>query len=254
MSATDREMLPTPNGPVPIPGPIAALPRARGGLPVPWVTEWENPGLLTGAGGASTGGAGPSGAGAGEAGPGVGWAADAGYVVRCACVIGAGRPMFGHLCPVRQRTAMRRRICQICGKRISGSEPVLFLGGHPPGGVLLYTEPPLHAACAAFSLHACPKLRHHRDGQVAVTTATSYELLERRRHPRPPTGSTVRLWPVGHPLAATGVLDFLVAVPVDATVQPAAEWLAEHDLRPTLPTRPTLPSRPLDDPSASGEC
>lgn len=85
---------------------------------------------------------------------------------------GWGRPELGRVHPVRQRRAMRRLLCQVCGGSADrGEEGVLWLlpdhrgdwSGWPEG--MANTYPPLCVGCARLSVGVCPALR---SGWVAV--------------------------------------------------------------------------------------
>lgn len=79
---------------------------------------------------------------------------------------GHGRPQFGKVHPLRQRRAMRRLLCGICGGPADRTEAgVLWLirdfrGDWPdwPEGMAA-TEPPVCRPCARISVRACPALR-----------------------------------------------------------------------------------------------
>ncbi|HEV2784031.1 MAG TPA: hypothetical protein VGX25_31980 [Actinophytocola sp.] len=90
---------------------------------------------------------------------------------------GRGRPEFGKVHPLRQRRAMRRLLCGICGGVPDRTdEGVLWLvrdfrGDWPdwPDGMAA-TEPPVCLPCAHRSVGACPALRI---GFVAVRVGQS---------------------------------------------------------------------------------
>ncbi|MGX2995035.1 hypothetical protein JNUCC64_12165 [Streptomyces sp. JNUCC 64] len=80
---------------------------------------------------------------------------------------GRGRPDFGSVHPLRQRDAMTRFACQVCGGEASRTaKGWLFLlpaatgscGPEWPEGVL-HTKPPLCLPCAGTALKYCPHLR-----------------------------------------------------------------------------------------------
>lgn len=85
---------------------------------------------------------------------------------------GRGRPQFGKVHPVRQRQAMDRLLCQVCGDPADQTdEGVLWLlrdyrGDWPrwPEG-MGSTEPPVCLPCVAASVRLCPALRR---GAVAI--------------------------------------------------------------------------------------
>jgi hypothetical protein len=92
---------------------------------------------------------------------------------RMASRVGAGRPLFTKLHPLRQRRAMRRLLCQVCGRPADRTDQgLLWL---VPGADtdrlegMAMIQPPLCMACAQVSIGACPALRA---GCVAVRART----------------------------------------------------------------------------------
>jgi hypothetical protein len=92
---------------------------------------------------------------------------------------GRGRPQFGKVHPLRQRRAMRRLLCGVCGGPPDRTDAgILWLirdyrddwPGWPEG--MAATEPPVCLPCAEISIRACPALRKGhvpvRVGQSAV--------------------------------------------------------------------------------------
>ncbi|WP_093837668.1 hypothetical protein [Streptomyces aidingensis] len=87
---------------------------------------------------------------------------------------GNGRPAFGTLHSGRQRHAMLRRLCQVCGGPADRtSRGWLFLlphsghpAGEPPGRTegALSTKPPVCRPCADLAARHCP----HLTGAIAV--------------------------------------------------------------------------------------
>jgi hypothetical protein len=84
-----------------------------------------------------------------------------------------GQPLFAKVHPLRQRRAMRRLLCNVCGGPSDLSEDgVLWLlkdhrsdwPGWPERMAL--TEPPVCVPCARRSIRMCPALQ--REGAVAV--------------------------------------------------------------------------------------
>lgn len=83
-----------------------------------------------------------------------------------------GRPQYGQVHPLRQRRAMRRLLCQVCGQPADRNEQgVLWLlkdhredwPNWPDG--MGNTYPPVCLPCARLAIRMCPSLRH---GYVAV--------------------------------------------------------------------------------------
>jgi hypothetical protein len=77
-----------------------------------------------------------------------------------------GRPEFGKVHPLRQRRAMRRLLCQVCGSPADQTEDgVLWLlpdhredwAGWPEG--MANVEPPVCLPCVRTSVRLCPALR-----------------------------------------------------------------------------------------------
>ncbi len=86
---------------------------------------------------------------------------------RMAYRVGAGRPQFTKLHPLRQRRAMRRLLCQVCARPAdrTGQGLLWLVPGAdgqdgqdwPEGRVTV--QPPLCRGCARVSVGACPALR-----------------------------------------------------------------------------------------------
>jgi hypothetical protein len=92
---------------------------------------------------------------------------------------GVGQPVFGQVHPLRQRQAMRRLLCQVCGGPADRTdEGVLWLmrdhrddwPGWPNG--MGQNEPPICQPCAPLAAQLCPSLRQ---GAVLVR-AGRYEI------------------------------------------------------------------------------
>lgn len=111
--------------------------------------------------------------------------------VRMTARIGVGRPLFAKLHPLRQRRAMLRMLCQVCGQPAGRTERGhLWLTPEPASGSVEQLEgapvtlPPVCLPCARLSVRVCPALR---PGHVVV-----------RAHSRVRGVSGVRFRP-GHP-------------------------------------------------------
>ncbi|WP_318202985.1 hypothetical protein [Streptomyces sp. SCL15-4] len=77
-----------------------------------------------------------------------------------------GRPDFVVVHALRQRQAMSRLLCQVCGGPTVGTrkdERTLFLAGSSGGRPITVGEqtmsPPVHAVCARLAVQECPPLR-----------------------------------------------------------------------------------------------
>ncbi|MEW1548007.1 hypothetical protein [Streptomyces tsukubensis] len=106
---------------------------------------------------------------------------------------GRGKPVFGRVHPMRQRRALRRLLCQVCGHPADRNEQgILWLLGGTDNEDLTTTHPPICAPCAALAVRTCPSLRR----QHALVRARSclpfgvHGALHRPGipHPLPDTG------------------------------------------------------------------
>jgi hypothetical protein len=86
---------------------------------------------------------------------------------------GEGQPLFAKVHPLRQRRAMRRLLCNVCGQPADRTEDgVLWLlkdhrtdwPGWPQA--MAVTEPPVCLPCVRLATRLCPALR--REGAAAV--------------------------------------------------------------------------------------
>ncbi|CAM3337238.1 hypothetical protein KIPE111705_03415 [Kibdelosporangium persicum] len=109
-----------------------------------------------------------------------------------------GRPLFGRVHPYRQRRAMRRMLCQVCGgpSTCSRDGALWLLQDHREDWTdwperMAVTEPPVCLPCVATSNRLCPALRK---SSVVVLAKESpvvgvYGMVYRSGHPSPiPTG------------------------------------------------------------------
>lgn len=82
----------------------------------------------------------------------------------------AGAPDFPTMHALRQRTALFRGLCQVCGGQVGdGTEGPLFMmaaAGRPIGEGERTMSSPVHDPCALTAARACPPLR--RRGHVAA--------------------------------------------------------------------------------------
>ena len=76
---------------------------------------------------------------------------------------GVGEPEFGAVHPYRQRQAMRRLLCQVCGRPADrNDQDVLWLlgqTGRPWAGEESTAQPPICLRCAHTASRICPHLR-----------------------------------------------------------------------------------------------
>jgi hypothetical protein len=83
---------------------------------------------------------------------------------------GEGTPQFGSIHPARQRRAMRRLLCQVCGAPADQNEHgVLWLMSDAAlgwSGEEMTGHPPVCLRCAGHARRACPHLR--RQGTLAM--------------------------------------------------------------------------------------
>lgn len=82
---------------------------------------------------------------------------------------GVGEPEFGAVHPYRQRHAMRRLLCQVCGEPADQNDQgVLWLLGQadrPWSGSESTSQPPICRRCARPASRVCP---HLRDNTLAL--------------------------------------------------------------------------------------
>lgn len=90
---------------------------------------------------------------------------------------GKGKPEFGKVHALRQRNAMERLLCQVCGKTADRNQDgILWLLGEIPDSSgdsgILTAHPPVCLPCARASVSSCPHLRR-------ACTALRVSCLER---------------------------------------------------------------------------
>ena len=96
---------------------------------------------------------------------------------------GKGTPMFAKPHMNRQREAMAKALCDLCGRPLKGrtrvslsQEREAYISGI--GTYAMAVEPMVHKDCAAVCIKACPVLRRqHKDGTLLVRQITSYRLI-----------------------------------------------------------------------------
>jgi hypothetical protein len=137
---------------------------------------------------------------------------------RIAAQPGHGRPQFAVIHSLRQRRAMRRLLCQVCGQPADrNAEGVLWLlpdyyRRHDGPENYDITEPPICLACAPIAIRLCPALR---DGYIAV-----------RARDAPVCGVKGLVYRAGHPAPV------LIREELVHRDSPAIRWtLAEHLVR-----------------------
>lgn len=75
---------------------------------------------------------------------------------------GKGEPQFAHVATARQRRAMTRKLCQVCGTKLPEGKPINWLFG--PGqlehiaGSALTMSPPTCDGCVPVAQRLCPHL------------------------------------------------------------------------------------------------
>lgn len=86
--------------------------------------------------------------------------------LRCLSRPGEGRPQFGKVHPLRQRRAMLRLLCQVCGGPADRTEDgvLWLLPDHRDDWAdwpnrMGVTEPPICLDCVELSVRLCPPLR-----------------------------------------------------------------------------------------------
>lgn len=95
---------------------------------------------------------------------------------------GVGKPSFGKPHWIRQRQAIARGLCDLCGRPLKNSTKVSLSHARPvmhgaQGMAILQVEPLLHRACAAESLRWCPSLKRDiRAGTLMVRQVTRHRV------------------------------------------------------------------------------
>jgi hypothetical protein len=99
---------------------------------------------------------------------------------RVSSLPGQGRPVFGAMHARRQRKAMTKLLCQVCGKRADrNGDGLLWLVGEDPDSPetwpdpMLISDPPVCAPCAAKAVRLCPRLRR----QQTALRVSAFELI-----------------------------------------------------------------------------
>ncbi|MEV6803122.1 hypothetical protein [Streptomyces sp. NPDC051132] len=102
-----------------------------------------------------------------------------------------GRPDFVAIHALRQRQAMSRLLCQVCGGPTVGTWPderTLFLAGSAGGRPIAPGEqtmsPPVHAVCARIAVEECPPLRDHGWAAALVGYAPAWGVAGAVYHPQ----------------------------------------------------------------------
>jgi hypothetical protein len=195
---------------LPMSSAIAALPRTRSGMPVPYTTLYrdeQEPTYLD--------------------------RQDGQQILACRCQFGQGRPQFGKPCPKRQRNCMLYRRCVVCGRRLAPTTQAVFLGlaKRTANGAVdpqyVSIEPPAHADSAAYSALACPHLAGGAD-KVIVGVTRTYEVWQMVTTPPAGTEDTSPLLVPPHTKTVLGAVELYTAIidPAKADVMPQNEWFA----------------------------
>lgn len=93
---------------------------------------------------------------------------------------GEGKPLFGKPHMNRQRQAIARGLCDLCGKPLKLATKISLSHARPvphsaKGWEILQVEPLLHKACALESMRFCPALRRDfADGSLMVRQVMQY--------------------------------------------------------------------------------
>ena len=96
------------------------------------------------------------------------------HAIRQVHARGEGKPLFGSPHADRQREAIARCLCDLCGKPLKLATKVSLSQARPRMNAaspmdILQVEPLLHRGCAVKCLALCPSLkRQWRDGELAI--------------------------------------------------------------------------------------
>lgn len=153
-----------------LPTPKSALPQ-HDGKPVPWVTRWtgevnqarlqvshDRDGLHV------------------EYADGNEEREAGGLLWKREGIVRRGTPQFSELNTYRQRAAMRKRLCQVCGTKIN-ERPIRWLMAQAQlqpveGGAAVTISPPTCSACIPLALELCPFLEQ---GGYVILKVLDYE-------------------------------------------------------------------------------
>jgi hypothetical protein len=69
-----------------------------------------------------------------------------------------GKPDFRTMDTARQRQAVERRRCGLCGCGLPGAGPYAFIGGDRSIQNLTFSDPAMHVDCAQYAMLVCPYL------------------------------------------------------------------------------------------------
>jgi hypothetical protein len=88
-----------------------------------------------------------------------------------------GEPQFSQVSVHRQRAAMFKQLCQVCGQRIT-DRPIQWLMSakqleQAPDGETITMSPPTCSACVPIALDLCP---HLRKGDWLIANVLEYEV------------------------------------------------------------------------------
>ncbi len=74
-------------------------------------------------------------------------------------------PVFTDMDNDRVRECNARNLCSVCGQFMNVKKAMAYIGGPHSredieGGALWFADPPMHVACAEFSMEHCPHLQN----------------------------------------------------------------------------------------------
>lgn len=92
---------------------------------------------------------------------------------------GSGRPLFKHNHPSRVYMSLIRRLCSVCGQRMSEEEWAWCIPMDPPGtkDSRELSEPLAHEECIRFSCIQCPALVRRRPPVWGLRSWTIYRRM-----------------------------------------------------------------------------
>lgn len=90
-----------------------------------------------------------------------------------------GKPDFRYQDAKKQKTAMDRKLCGVCGGRLLAKQ-FWFISG--PIGLhnKTHSDAPMHEECARFSMHVCPHLQYLKSERRSDETMASFEQLRNK--------------------------------------------------------------------------
>lgn len=110
---------------------------------------------------------------------------DRGYPIPYFATIINGKPDFRLLDARKQKDCVDRKLCSVCGKKLP-KDYCYFLSGIMGVTNQVSTDPPMHRACAEYSLAVCPHLHLEKAQrrEVDLPLSVLQEILVEQSKPK----------------------------------------------------------------------